>query len=746
MVAGFVHLDGGVDGLQEALLVDAGDEEAGFVEGLGALGAGTDADGREGVTDAGEETAFLGEGAAVGDDGESVHLEAVVVVEAEGLVADDARVELESAGFQALAAAGVAAVEDGHVVFPGHGVDGAEEAEEVLLGVDVFFAVGAEEDVFALLQAQALMDVGGFNLGEVLVQDFGHGGAGDVGAFLGEAAVGEVPACVFAVGHVDIGDDAAVGLFGEAFVLAAVAGFHVEDGDVEALGADDAEAAVGVAEDQDGVGFDFDHQFVALVDDVAHRGAQVFTDGVEVDVGVFELQVFEEHAVEAVVVVLAGVGEEAVEVLPAFVDDGGEADDLGAGADDDQEFKLAVILKACHIALFYGFEIGVGAVRVEEFVGPHEGDEGFGVGEVDDVVGVAGEHVDGLDLVAGDFEVEDFAGADLALLDEGAAADNDEEFPFGVVPVLALGDAGLGDVDAELAVAQGLEELGEGAAGVGVGLEREGDFFLGEVAQEGAVELFGETAGGDLGDDEGLALGFETVQEFDNLAEGGFVGRGDVAVGAVLHREYAQAVEVAAVLFPLEGFDHLVHQVVDVEELELDGGVVDGVGEVVGDGVAEGGDGAVVVGAAPFAEEVREAVDEHLCARIFAVFEEQVFTGFFAAAVFGVAEAAGEGGLLGAAEHHGAAVAVLFVGVEQGAGEAEVAGHEFFLVLGAVDAGEVEDEVGFCAGLLQICGGGVEVVFEDFFDRYAVVAGFAVLDVVELRAEVLADEAFGAGD
>ena len=37
------------------------------------------------------------------------------------------------------------------------------------------------------------------------------------------------------VGHVDVGDhvdDAAVGLFGQALVLAAVAGLHVEDGEV----------------------------------------------------------------------------------------------------------------------------------------------------------------------------------------------------------------------------------------------------------------------------------------------------------------------------------------------------------------------------------------------------------------------------------------------------------------------------------------------------------------------------------
>ena len=41
-----------------------------------------------------------------------------------------------------MAAAGVAAVEDGHVVLLCHPVDGGEEAEEVLFGVYIFFAVG----------------------------------------------------------------------------------------------------------------------------------------------------------------------------------------------------------------------------------------------------------------------------------------------------------------------------------------------------------------------------------------------------------------------------------------------------------------------------------------------------------------------------------------------------------------------------------------------------------------------------
>ena len=98
---------------------------------------------------------------------------------------------------------------------------------------------------------------------------FGHGAAGDVGALLGEAGVGEVAAGVLAVGHIDVGDDvhnAAVGLLGQALVLAPVAGLHVEDGDVQALGPDDAEAAVG--------------------NDIAHSLAQVVAHGLHIHIGI----------------------------------------------------------------------------------------------------------------------------------------------------------------------------------------------------------------------------------------------------------------------------------------------------------------------------------------------------------------------------------------------------------------------------------------------------------------------------
>lgn len=48
------------------------------------------------MSDTGEERRFLGKGSAIADDGKGIHLKAVVIVEAEGLMLDDTRVELEA--------------------------------------------------------------------------------------------------------------------------------------------------------------------------------------------------------------------------------------------------------------------------------------------------------------------------------------------------------------------------------------------------------------------------------------------------------------------------------------------------------------------------------------------------------------------------------------------------------------------------------------------------------------------------
>ena len=348
VVAGGVHCHSRIDGLEQGAGVDAGDEEAGFVQGFGPFGRCADADGREGMADAGEKGGLLRQGAAIGDHRKGIHLQTIIVMEPQRLVLDNARVELEAGGFEAFAGARVAAVQDGHIVLRCHGVDGREEGEEVLFRVDVFLSVGAQKDVLTLLQPQPLMDIRRLNLGKVLVQDLRHRRARDIGALLGEAAVGQVAAGVLGIGHVDIGDDvdnAAVRLLRQAFVLAAVAGLHVEDRDMQPLGADDAEAGVRVPQHQHRVGFDGDHQLIALGNDIAHGFTQVRADSVHVNLRISELQVLEEHAVKVVIIVLARMRQNRVEILPALIDHGRQPDDLRARSHDDEKLQLAVVFK-----------------------------------------------------------------------------------------------------------------------------------------------------------------------------------------------------------------------------------------------------------------------------------------------------------------------------------------------------------------------------------------------------------------
>lgn len=186
--------------------------------------------------------------------------------------------------------------------------------------------------------------------------------------------------------------------------------------------------------------------------------------------------------------------------------------------------------------------------------------------------------------------------------------------------------------------------------------------------------------------------------------------------GITIHGDDFQAVKLAMVLLALQGVDHLLDKVVDVEQFKFYTWVVDRDGEVVGDVVAEGGYGGVVVGTTPFAVEVGETIHQYFGTCFLAIFQEQILASLLAATVLAIAEAASQGGLLRTGEHHRASVLMSLQCVEQGGGEAEVTLHELVIVLGAVDASEIEHEVARLAPCVELLGSGVEVVFEDFLD------------------------------
>ena len=110
-------------------------------------------------------------------------------------------------------------------------------------------------------------------------------------------------------------------------------------------------------------------------------------------------------------------------------------------------------------------------VRIEYFITGHHRDQVFRLGQVDDIVRPAGNHVDGLDLVSRDLELHHFAGVDVALLNQPVTGDHDEQLPLAVMPVLSLGDARSADVDGHLSAIRRVNQLGKGASVVHVHLQ-----------------------------------------------------------------------------------------------------------------------------------------------------------------------------------------------------------------------------------------------------------------------------------
>ena len=107
---------------------------------------------------------------------------------------------------------------------------------------------------------------------------------------------------------------------------------------------------------------------------------------------------------------------------------------------------------------------------------------------------VAWEHVDGLDMVAVNFPFEDFTFGviEIALLNKAMTFDDYELLELGIVPVLTFGNAGLGDVYADLTGIKGVYQLCKAAAVIYVHLQWKGGLLIGKVAEVGAVELLGK--------------------------------------------------------------------------------------------------------------------------------------------------------------------------------------------------------------------------------------------------------------
>ena len=231
-----------IHALQQSDSVDAAKHEAAFVKSLRALGRGADAHGRERMPDRRKETRFLRQRPRIRHNREGIHLQTIIIMEPQRLMLDHAAVQHKPGSLQALARTRMAAIQDRHVILLRHRIDRIKQRQEILLRINILLAVRRQQDVAPLLQPQPRVDVGRLDLREVRAQHLRHRAARHVRALLRQAAIGQIATRVLGIRHIHVGNDvhdAAVRLLRQALVLAAVARFHVENGNMQALRAND---------------------------------------------------------------------------------------------------------------------------------------------------------------------------------------------------------------------------------------------------------------------------------------------------------------------------------------------------------------------------------------------------------------------------------------------------------------------------------------------------------------------------
>ncbi len=134
-----------------------------------------------------------------------------------------------------------------------------------MLRVNILFAMGGEKYVVPLLQPQPGEDITRLNFGKVIMQNLSHGRSAYIRVLRCNAGSVQISPRMFRVTYIYVTYDvyyATIGLFWQAFIEAAVAGFHVEDWYVQAFRSYYTQTGIGVTEHKNGIGPTIKHELV----------------------------------------------------------------------------------------------------------------------------------------------------------------------------------------------------------------------------------------------------------------------------------------------------------------------------------------------------------------------------------------------------------------------------------------------------------------------------------------------------
>ena len=178
---------------------------------------------------------------------------------------DNARIKFKTRRFKSFPASRMARIKYRHIVFFSQPIYCVEQRKKVLFRVYVFLSVSGKKHIFFRFESEPFQNIAFFDAVKVFVQHFRHGRAGHERALFRQSAFCKIASRMLGISHIHVGNyinDSSVRLFGQTLVLAAVAGFHMENGNMQSFRGNRRKAGIGVSENKKSIGFYLSHKFI----------------------------------------------------------------------------------------------------------------------------------------------------------------------------------------------------------------------------------------------------------------------------------------------------------------------------------------------------------------------------------------------------------------------------------------------------------------------------------------------------
>ena len=110
-------------------------------------------------------------------------------------------------------------------------------------------------------------------------------------------------------------------------------------------------------------------------------------------------------------------------------------------------------------------------IWIKLLISPHNSHKVLCLTQIDNVMGITGEHMNSLDLISTNFKLDNFVSTYLTLLNKTMTGNNYKELPLAVMPVLSLSNPGIANIYRELTTVSSFQKLGKASSVIAVHLQ-----------------------------------------------------------------------------------------------------------------------------------------------------------------------------------------------------------------------------------------------------------------------------------